>query len=91
MRKWQLVAAVSTAASVPKTTAELAVSSVFGEIVQGLERGEVVSIVGFGSFSVKDRAERVGRNPRTGQPVVIEARRMPRFKPAKALCEVVTG
>ena len=90
MRTWQLVAAVASKASVPKMTAELAVKGVFEEIAVALERGEIVSIAGFGSFAARDRAERVGRNPRTGEAMVIGACRVPAFKPSRALRAVVS-
>ena len=91
MRMWQLSAEVASKASVPELTAKCAVRTVFDKITEGLERGEIVTIAGFGSFSVRDRAKRTGRNPRTGESMVIGARRVPAFKPSKALREVVSG
>jgi len=54
-----------------------------------LKKGEEVSVAGFGIFAVKDRAARVARNPKTGEPVNVPAKRVPKFKPAKALKEAV--
>ena len=72
-------------ASLRKTTAEHAVAAVFDEISEALGRGERVSIARFGSFSVRQRAGRVGRDPRTGGELTIEAARVPSFKASKAL------
>ena len=85
MRRWQLVAKVASVAAVPKTTAEHAVAAVFDEIAEALRRGESVSIARFGSFTVRERSGRTGRNPKTGEALVIEAARVPAFKASKAL------
>ena len=91
MKRWQLVARVASVASVPKATAEHAVGAVFDEISEALRRGEPVSIARFGSFSVRERSGRVGRNPRTGEELMIEAARVPAFKPSKALRATVAS
>ena len=91
MKKWQLVATVASKASVPKTKAEEAVEAVFGSISEALGRGEPVSISRFGSFSVRERSGRVGRNPRTGEELMIEAARVPAFKASKALRATVAS
>jgi len=67
--------------------AERVVGTVFEEIAAALERGDRVELRGFGAFSVKQRAERVGRNPRTGETVEVEAKRVPYFKTGKELRE----
>ena len=85
MKKWQLVARVASDACVSKATAERAVDGVFGAIVEALGRDEAVSISRFGSFSVRERSARMGRNPRTGEELVIEAAKVPAFRPSRAL------
>ena len=65
--------------------AEIIVDTVFGSMVKGLARGDRIEIRGFGSFAVKHRATRAGRNPKTGETLHIPARRMPHFKIGKEL------
>ena len=64
----------------PITTAERLVDIIFGEISESLKRGEDVKIANFGAFSIRAKAERVGRNPQTGRPATISARRVPTFR-----------
>lgn len=66
---------------------EKIVDTVFGEITNALARGDRVELRGFGAFSVKHRDARMGRNPRTGESVPVEAKRLPFFKTGKALRE----
>ncbi len=66
-----------------------AVESVFGTISEALSRGDTVSLVGFGVFSVSERAGRTGRNPRTGESIEIAASRAPKFKAGKGLKDAV--
>jgi len=66
---------------------EKIVDTVFNEISDAMARGDRVELRGFGAFSVKHRAARIGRNPRTGESVEVEAKRMPFFKTGKALRE----
>jgi len=72
-----------------KKQATIAVNAVFDAIKDSLVAGDKVSLVGFGNFSVKERAAREGRNPRTGEPLEIPAKKMPVFKPGKALKDSV--
>ena len=72
-----------------KKQATIAVNAVFDTIKDSLVAGDKVSLVGFGNFSVKERAAREGRNPRTGEPLEIPAKKMPVFKPGKALKDSV--
>lgn len=72
-----------------KVQAEEVVDGLFDAIVQTLKRGEEVSVAGFGIFSVKNRAARMARNPKTGEQVKVEAKRVPKFRPAKALKDAV--
>ncbi|MCU0756475.1 MAG: integration host factor subunit beta [Xanthomonadales bacterium] len=70
---------------------ELAVRNVIEQMVAALENGQRIEIRGFGSFSLHHRAARVGRNPKTGEPVQLPAKRVPHFKPGKELRERVNG
>ena len=71
------------------TVAEKAVSAVFEGITESLKAGDKVALVGFGTFDVKDREERLAKNPRTGEPVVVPATRVPLFKAGKGLKDAV--
>lgn len=72
-----------------KVQAEEVVDGLFGTIADTLKRGGEVSIAGFGIFSVKGRAARMARNPKTGEQVKVEAKKVPKFRPAKALKDMV--
>ena len=85
MNKGDLVAAVAGDAGISKSQAQAAVDSVLNNIEGSLASGGRVTLVGFGTFSVSQRSERVGRNPRTGMPIRIPARKVARFTPGKAL------
>ncbi len=89
MNKSQLTAHVAAEASVTTPTAERLVDAVFSAIAEALARDETVAIARFGKFAVRTRAARTGRNPQTGEPVVIAASRAPSFKAAKALRDAV--
>ena len=91
MRKWQLVGVVASEASLSKAEAKKAVDAVFGAIKASLGRGETVSIERFGSFSVKERQGRIGRNPRTGEELEIEGMKVPKFKASRVLRGVVAS
>ena len=89
MRKSDIAARVATQTSLSKADAAGAVDAVLSAISDALARGESVSIAGFGTFSVKHRAARQGRNPRTGEPVAIAASKLPSFKAGKGLRDAV--
>jgi len=89
MNKAQLIDAVAEAADLPKATASRAVDTMLDVITGSLKRGDSVALVGFGTFSVRERAARSGRNPRTGEAISIAASKLPAFKPGKALKEAV--
>jgi DNA-binding protein HU-beta len=89
MNKAELVDSVASAANLSKADAGRAVDAVLGSITSSLQGGQQVSIVGFGTFSVKHRAARAGRNPRTGETIQIKASNVPGFKAGKALKEAV--
>jgi DNA-binding protein HU-beta len=85
----ELAAAVAERAGVTKRVAGEAVEAVFETISDALKTGERVGLAGFGAFDVRDRAERMGRNPQTGEKIRIPATRMPVFKASKILKEAV--
>ena len=89
MKKSDLVDAISGKAGVPKAQVQQMVDDVFDLIADGLAKGEKIDLRGFGTFSVRDSAARTGRNPQTGEPIAIPARRVPGFKPGKELKEKV--
>ncbi len=89
MNKADLVAAVAEKADVSKKDAEKAVNAVFASIEEALAKSEKVQLVGFGTFEVKDRAERTGRNPQTKETIIIPASKVPGFKAGKALKDAV--
>jgi len=89
MNKGELIEAVAAAADLTKADATKAVEAVLETVTRTLKKGDQVSIVGFGSFSVKSRAARQGRNPKTGATIDIPASRVPGFKAGKALKDAV--
>jgi DNA-binding protein HU-beta len=89
MNKAELVDAVAGAANLSKADAGRAVDAVVDSVTKALKRGEQVSVVGFGTFSVKHRAARSGRNPRTGETIAIAASNVPGFKAGKGLKDAV--
>ncbi len=80
---------VAESADLPKAAAGRAVDAVVEAVTAALQGGDQVSLVGFGTFSVKDRAARTGRNPQTGEPIQIKAAKIPSFKAGKALKDSV--
>jgi len=89
MNKTELIAAVAEKAELSKKDAEAAITAAVEAITEALTRQEKVQLVGFGSFEVKTRAERVGRNPKTKESIQIPASKAPVFKPGKALKDAV--
>jgi len=89
MNKTELTDAVAEATDLTKADAARAVDAVLGTITDTLAGGEQVGIVGFGTFLVRDRAARTGRNPQTGAEIQIAAAKVPAFKPGKALKDAV--
>ena len=85
MNKTELIAAVAEKADLSKKDAEAAITAAVEAITGALIEGEKVQLVGFGSFEVKTRAARVGRNPKTGEEIPISEARLPVFKAGKAL------
>ncbi|BCD98080.1 HU family DNA-binding protein [Marinagarivorans cellulosilyticus] len=89
MNKSELVDAIAASADISKAAAGRALDAVTDSITNALKEGDQVALVGFGTFLVKDRAARTGRNPQTGQPIEIAAAKIPTFKPGKALKDAV--
>jgi DNA-binding protein HU-beta len=89
MNKAELIEAVSTQTSLQKADATRAVDAVFDSITSALKSGDTVALLGFGTFVVKDRAARAGRNPRTNETIQIPASKAPAFKAGKALKDAV--
>jgi len=89
MNKSDLVDAVASAADLSKASAGRAVDAVFDSIGSALGKGDTVSLVGFGTFSVRHRAARMGRNPQTGAAIQIAASKVPGFKAGKGLKDKV--
>lgn len=89
MNKTELIAAAAEQAGVSKKEAEAVVTAALDAIAASLKDGEKVQLVGFGSFEVKTRAERIGRNPATGKEIKIAASKVPTFKAGKALKDIV--
>ena len=89
MNKAELISAVAAAAEVSKKDAEAVIIATLDTITAALKEGEKVQLVGFGSFEVKKRAARIGRNPKTKESIEIPASRVPVFKPGKALKDIV--
>ena len=89
MNKSELIDKVAASADIPKAVAGRALDAVIESIPGALQEGDSVVLVGFGTFAVKDRAARTGRNPQTGNPIEIAAAKIPGFKAGKALKDAV--
>ncbi len=89
MNKSELIAKVAEKSGVTKKDAEKAVAGIFASIQEALVEGDKVQVIGFGTFEVKERAARTGRNPQSGEEITIPASKNPSFKPGKALKDAV--
>ncbi|MDQ3288521.1 MAG: HU family DNA-binding protein [Pseudomonadota bacterium] len=89
MNKTEMVNAVAETGGLSKADAASAVDAVIKVITEALKNGEAVTLVGFGTFEVRGRAERQGRNPKTGEAIKINASNNPAFKAGKALKDAV--
>ncbi|MBN8727874.1 MAG: HU family DNA-binding protein [Xanthomonadales bacterium] len=85
MNKGEFIGAIADASGLTKADAERAVEGMFNVVKKTLKSGEPISLVGFGTFEVRERAARTGRNPRTGETLKIKASKVPAFKAGKAL------
>ena len=91
MTKSELIEAIAARGELTKARAEMVVNTVFDAMTEALQRGEGIEIRGFGSFTVRPYKPYDGRNPRTGQPVPVPAKRLPFFKVGKELKELVNS
>jgi DNA-binding protein HU-beta len=89
MNKTELIAAVADKADISKADAGKAIDSLFEVVGKALKKKDKVSLVGFGTFMVRERAARTGRNPKTGAPLKIKASKTPSFKAGKALKDAI--
>ena len=89
MNKTEFINAVAAKEGIEKKCAEKAVNAVFGTIADELATGEKIQLVGFGTFEIRERAEKQGRNPRTGETMTVPASKVPAFKAGKALKDAV--
>lgn len=89
MNKSELIAGMATDSGLSKMDAERALNAFLGQVEKALKAGDKVQLTGFGSFEIKERAERIGRNPQTGAEVKIPASKAPVFKAGKSLKDAV--
>ena len=89
MNKAELIDAIADSSDLSKASAARALDSVIDTITKALKKGDTVTLVGFGTFSVRKRAARSGRNPRTGETIKIKASKVPGFKAGKALKDAI--
>lgn len=89
VNKSELIDAIAASADIPKAAAGRALDAMINSVTTALKEEDQVVLVGFGTFSVKDRAARTGRNPQTGAPIEIKAAKVPGFKAGKALKDAV--
>ena len=91
MKKQELVAAIAQEAEISKKDADKALAAAINAISKARADGDKIQLVGFGTFEVRERAARTGKNPRTGEMIKIAASKVPAFKAGKALKDVVNG
>lgn len=89
MNKQELITSIADKASMTKADAARALDATLAAVSEALEQGDTVTLVGFGSFYVGDRAARTGRNPRTGKNIKIKAAKVPKFRAGKGLKDAV--
>ena len=91
MNKAELIVAIADAADMSRKDAEKALKAFTDVVAEELKKGEKVQIVGFGTFEVSERAEREGRNPQSGEAMMIAASKAPKFKAGKALKDMINA
>lgn len=89
MNKSELIEAIAESADISKAAATRALDAAVEAVSAALKKGDMVSLVGFGTFYVSERAARTGRNPRTGTELTIKAAKVPKFRPGKSLKDSV--
>lgn len=91
MNKQELISAIAENANLTKRDAEAALTAFISAVEDALKKGDKVQLVGFGSFEVRERAARTGRNPQSGEEMKIEAAKVPAFKAGRGLKDLVNG
>ena len=91
MKKIDLIRSIAVKSNLKKEQIAIVVEGVMEAIAEALHQGESVTLVGFGTFEVSERGEREGRNPKSGEPMVIAASKSPKFKAGKALKDLVNA
>lgn len=91
VNKTEIIDSIAEQADLSKAAAARALNAVLDFITNALKSGKSVSLLGFGTFDVKERAERAGRNPKTGETIVIKAARVPQFKAGKVFKDAVNS
>lgn len=91
MNKSELIEEIAKTAGLSKKNAEAALNAYTDVVTEALKKGDKVTVVGFGTYEVRERAAHMGKNPRTGAALQIEAAKVPAFKPGKALKDAVNG
>lgn len=91
MNKTELIKSVAKTTKLSQEVVKVTVNELFEEITSALAKGESVQLVGFGTFEVRERAARTGRNPKTGEDIQIPASRLPAFKAGKTLKDIVNS
>jgi DNA-binding protein HU-beta len=89
VNKSELVTSIATKSGLNKKNSELALDAFMASIEEALKQGDKISLVGFGSFEVRERAERIGRNPQTKEEIKIPATKAPVFKAGKSLKDIL--
>lgn len=89
MNKSELIDAIAEEADLSKASAGRALDAMLDSITNAMKKDDTVTLVGFGTFTVRNRAARDGRNPQTGEPMKIKAAKVPAFKPGKALKDAI--
>ena len=89
MNKTELIEEIAKSADITKASATRALDAMIDAVTSSLQKNDSVTLVGFGTFSVSERAARTGRNPRTKEEITIEAAKVPKFKAGKALKDAV--
>ena len=90
MNKSQLIDKIAEGADISKAAAGRALDAFIASVTESLQQGDAVALVGFGTFDVRERAARTGRNPQTGKEIEISAAKVPGFRAGKALTDAVT-
>jgi len=91
VNKSELIDAIAEAAEIPKAAAARALDATVDAVKMALKKGDMVTLVGFGSFYVGERAGRTGRNPRTGDTIKIKAAKVPKFRAGKGLKDAINS